>query len=629
MALILQVVAAVLTVLGAGTLYWGTTPSLLSLGNTVMVVGAVIAASGIVLFGLAAVLAQLGVLAGKLDDLRWAMGHVPAEPAVAPASVAAEPAAEQVPEPSPFWREGLPELPVRSDTAAGEARGEPGRAEAGKIETRRPDAAETEPPRVEPPSRPTVTPPSRESFGLRPLGTAAAVGAAAGLAAGAVSASAAGAMPAVAGDGKSAPPVLPPVAGQAERDAPELEPVKVETIEPVLVEPAVVEPVVVEPVVAAPASIAAGDDRKSDETTADAPAPASATPFADDLEEHLAKALEDLKQEVRAAEADITPPAPEKDDEPAGEPKAAAAEPHDPMASLEKLLLGEAPARAPAPAPAAADEREPGGFMARLRDTFARPPAPAAGDKVEPVAEPEAQAGTDRPDPPPAPEVESVPEVEPVREAEPAAASEPAPAEPAFSIEDELEKALKASLEDKPIGGAPDIGSVRPEPPVYASPETAAQRTASAQDTAPEPRVMPEPAPRPAPEPVVERADTGSGRDDAMASLVRDFPELNDLLAPKKKPVDPADSLIEDLKGIFEPQPGAPVPARQEPAISPPAPVAPPPAAPPPQTAPLLREGVIAGIPFRLYGDGTIEADLDGGTMRFTSLKEFRAHVGG
>ena len=43
MALILQVVAAVLTVLGAATLYWGTSPSLLSLGNFVMVVGAVIA----------------------------------------------------------------------------------------------------------------------------------------------------------------------------------------------------------------------------------------------------------------------------------------------------------------------------------------------------------------------------------------------------------------------------------------------------------------------------------------------------------------------------------------------------------------------------------------------------------
>jgi hypothetical protein len=107
---------------------------------------------------------------------------------------------------------------------------------------------------------------------------------------------------------------------------------------------------------------------------------------------------------------------------------------------------------------------------------------------------------------------------------------------------------------------------------------------------------------------------------------VKDFPELNDLLAPKKPAPSPADSLIEDLKGIFEPRTGT-TPLRQEPVIE-----APPPAPPPAPSAvspPLLREGVIAGIPFRLYGDGTIEADLDAGTTRFASLKEFRAHVGG
>lgn len=48
-----------------------------------------------------------------------------------------------------------------------------------------------------------------------------------------------------------------------------------------------------------------------------------------------------------------------------------------------------------------------------------------------------------------------------------------------------------------------------------------------------------------------------------------------------------------------------------------------------PPTAPLLREGVIAGIPFRLYGDGSIEADINGEVSRFASLKAFRTAVGG
>ena len=106
-----------------------------------------------------------------------------------------------------------------------------------------------------------------------------------------------------------------------------------------------------------------------------------------------------------------------------------------------------------------------------------------------------------------------------------------------------------------------------------------------------------------------------------MAALAKDFPELNDILAPKAPPADPAASLLDDLKGIFaEPKAS---PSRPEPVVA-----APPPP-PAPSTPPLLREGVIAGIPFRLYGDGTIEADLAEGTTRFASLKDFRAHVGG
>jgi hypothetical protein len=574
MALILQIVAAVLTVLGAGTLYWGTTPSLLSLGNFVMVVGAIIAAAGIVLFGLAAVLGQLGVLAAKLDDLRWALGNpagagpvavAPPADAPAPLGAAATTAvpAEPVPEPSPFWREGLPEQPVVPPAGAAASR-------AAAVTT---------------PSPGGITPPSRESFGLPPLAAGAALGAAAGVAAGLASAAPASpAPPEAAAERQPAFPPLPPLEEPAHPDVPELP----------VIEPARIEPVLVEPVLSDDSDLNRPADKH--EQKDDAGAAANLAQPADELEQHLALAVEELKEEVKAAEADIAAPE-------AGT-TADGGSPDDPMASLEKLLLGDQPqGRAPA------DERQPDGFMARLRDTFSRAPA----SPPEPEPEPATTVNPQEAEPLAASEdVASGDLKEPVAPEPAALAPEPVE-EPRFSIEDELEKALKASLEEKPIG-SPDLGSIRPAPPVYASPGPS---------LAPEPRISPEPDPRAAPEVTIERTGGSGGREDAMAALVRDFPELNDLLAPKKAAPSPADSLIEDLKDIFEPPAGA-APARQEPALAPSLP--PPPAA---AAVPLLREGVIANIPFRLYGDGTIEADLEAGTTRFASLKDFRAHVGG
>ncbi len=417
-----------------------------------------------------------------------------------------------------------------------------------------------------PPAMPT--PPSRQSFGLPPLpGRAPVVGAAvAGVAAGA----AAGAI--ATGLAAGARAELPaetratdaPAADTAEAEkpaAPEVPPVNLAVPEPVVLEPVKVEPIV----------------------------PAIVVPEPD-----LAHAVEDLRDEVKAAEADLAP-SPE-----------AAAETPDHMASLERILLGAAaagrtpvtpepeplvlpphrepepveedePEEAPAQAePAGEDDKAGAGsdgalpqeaqaeivtddFMERLRETLSRPVAP----------------------PEPAPFAERVP----------VAADEtvhpPAPS-PVLSIEQELERALQASLAPPP-----------PAPPAPAA-------------LAPEPRVAEAP-----PVPVREPRPA-----DGMAALAKDFPELNDLLAPKKPAADPADSLLEDLKDIFA-EPKA-APARQEPVVA-----APPPPPPAPPAPPLLREGVIAGIPFRLYGDGTIEADIAEGTTRFASLKDFRAHVGG
>jgi hypothetical protein len=582
MTLILQVVAAVLTVLGAGTLYWGTSPSLLSLGNFVMVVGAIIAASGIILFGLAAVLGQLGVLGRKLDDLHNALaGSAPA------------PVPERMPAPIPVPEPAVALEPLRAiepeasfnfapPVGAPEPAPEPRRPEPAVAPPPVPAASTPAPSRHSPampapatPAPAMPTPPTRASFGLKPIAATAAV--AAGAAA-VVAATPSKAEPAAVPAEPSAPEPESAEAEKAEPEAARVEAAHAD-IEEIHIEP--IETPVIEPVLVEPAKDHAEAEKHASHDESETADPMAA----------LSQALEEMKEEVKAAEADLEPAAERKpakaEPEPAAEDRTASA---DHMASLEKLLLGEPPAAARTPAAVDTDD-----FMARLRETISRPVVPPAPPEPTPPAEPEEEPEAAEPPPVDEPEPAApAPAAEPVK-AEPARTE---PAAPRFSIEDELERALKASLEE---GG---LTSPR-TPPIDLPPLP--------------PPPQPAPPERPAPPvPPAERVEPPS-RDQAMAALARDFPELGDLLGPKPAAVDPAGSLITDLQDIFETKQPEP---RREPSPPPP----PPPSAP---QVPLLREGVIAGIPFRLYGDGTIEADLPVGTTRFASLKEFRAHVGG
>jgi hypothetical protein len=78
----------------------------------------------------------------------------------------------------------------------------------------------------------------------------------------------------------------------------------------------------------------------------------------------------------------------------------------------------------------------------------------------------------------------------------------------------------------------------------------------------------------------------------------------------------------------------------QEPRLEPPVsrsepPAAPPERADPPATPPagemrpiaILKSGVIDGMAYTLYTDGSIEAELPQGTMRFGSIDELRSHL--
>ncbi len=59
---------------------------------------------------------------------------------------------------------------------------------------------------------------------------------------------------------------------------------------------------------------------------------------------------------------------------------------------------------------------------------------------------------------------------------------------------------------------------------------------------------------------------------------------------------------------------------------------APKPRAPVPVTdtapvGPAVRSGIIGGMAYTLYADGSIEAEMPMGTMRFASIEDLRAHV--
>jgi hypothetical protein len=46
-----------------------------------------------------------------------------------------------------------------------------------------------------------------------------------------------------------------------------------------------------------------------------------------------------------------------------------------------------------------------------------------------------------------------------------------------------------------------------------------------------------------------------------------------------------------------------------------------------PRTVAVLKSGVVDGMAYTLYADGSIEAQLPQGTMRFGSIAELRAHI--
>jgi hypothetical protein len=105
------------------------------------------------------------------------------------------------------------------------------------------------------------------------------------------------------------------------------------------------------------------------------------------------------------------------------------------------------------------------------------------------------------------------------------------------------------------------------------------------------------------------------------------------------RPQQPKNSLFDTLwpkapRPAAPAQPAAAQPAAMAPAahVAEPAPSAapPPPPAAPTQTpagVSILKSGVVEGMAYTLYSDGSIEAELPGGTLRFRSITDLRSHI--
>jgi hypothetical protein len=150
----------------------------------------------------------------------------------------------------------------------------------------------------------------------------------------------------------------------------------------------------------------------------------------------------------------------------------------------------------------------------------------------------------------------------------------------------------------------------------------------------PHPPVEPHPVPAP-----IAKGANGAGQHEAAVGEAGKAPRLDFLFRSKgARPGQPEsfDALWPKRPGkggAPQPrQPGAerPAPSERPPAAEQPAPpmaAAPAPRAEAPRSVGILKSGVVDGMAYTLYADGSIEAQLPQGTVRFGSIAELRAHI--
>jgi hypothetical protein len=210
---------------------------------------------------------------------------------------------------------------------------------------------------------------------------------------------------------------------------------------------------------------------------------------------------------------------------------------------------------------------------------------------------------------PPKPKSKTIPQPQPASASAPAAMPPAVPAEAA-------QTSAQERLENTPLVEESDV-SLLPKPPVRAEEDTGevhngGGRTNGSAHATTAPRVAA--SGRPIRSPQAQAQAKGSIFDALWPKQQRAVPEV------QAAPAEPAAT-----------PPAIEVPQQAEASeLSPPAKsVAP----PQPERAPdraavsVLKSGVVEGMAYTLYSDGSIEAQLPGGTLRFGSITELRNHI--
>jgi hypothetical protein len=277
---------------------------------------------------------------------------------------------------------------------------------------------------------------------------------------------------------------------------------------------------------------------------------------------------------------------------------------------IAELLAARA---APRPAARAAEPAE-AAVPPTAKMTPAVAPPPVATRPLQPAEFPEA----------PEPRLPEPPQPEPRF---PATATGPSPGPLDW---------LRAKPKVGPAAGVPTPPPVYPEPPVVEVSDEAplSPRPPQRQAATPPAELTPEPKvwspsrnvasePRPAP-----RAEQPMSRATPQVEVPKNKDDF-DLVWPDRGAAPPP--VAEPVKRE------EPVAAKREPSVEmpmPPIPARPRESRPPVTPRPpvergpaILKSGVIDGMPYTLYADGSIEAELSAGTVKFASVDALRAHL--
>ena len=223
------------------------------------------------------------------------------------------------------------------------------------------------------------------------------------------------------------------------------------------------------------------------------------------------------------------------------------------------------------------------GRLQRIADLLSAPPPHEHAENLAPPPSIAPPPKPPRPEPRPARLEPKAAELSPAP-FEPRGPSTPPEFPPFSSVPTSVHETTPYVQPEKAIAEEPEPQPLEPEPDVH---------------QAEQPQAEP-PPPEPEPEP---------------ASREPELPPKSffDAVWPEEKASEtpPASEPSAEPPPLPEPEPPAPAPAP----------------APEKQRAAILKSGVVDGMGYTLYIDGSIEAELPQGTVRFASIHELRAHL--